>query len=105
MGTRWVGICVVDEIEEEDVLGFEHNGKTYAVYHTPSGYFASDGICTHETANLADGIVIGDVIECPMHQGRFDIPTGKAKSSPVCVDLNTYEVKVDEGKIFVDLPD
>jgi 3-phenylpropionate/trans-cinnamate dioxygenase ferredoxin subunit len=47
--------------------------------------------------------VIGDIIECPLHQGRFHIPTGKAKSAPVCVDLVCYPVKVEGGQVFIQL--
>ena len=42
-----------------------------------------------------------DEIECPMHQGIFKIKTGEAISPPACVDLKTYPVKVDNGKIFI----
>lgn len=42
-------------------------------------------------------------IECPMHQGIFDIKTGKAKSPPACVDLKTYPVKSEEGNIFIQI--
>ena len=79
-----------DDLEEEDVIRFDRGDRTYAVYRTPSGLYATDGICTHEHTHLADGLVIGEIIECPMHQGRFHIPSGKAKSAPVCVDLTTY---------------
>ena len=67
----WLVVCGVEDIDEEDVVQFEHGGKMYAVYHTPSGFYATDGICTHENARLADGLVIGEIIECPRHQGRF----------------------------------
>ncbi len=102
MSETWIEVCGADDIDEEDVIGFEHGGKKFAVYRTPSGYYATDGLCTHEIADLADGFVIDEVIECPMHQGRFDIPTGEAKSAPVCVDLKTYPVKLEGGKVFLD---
>ncbi|MEE8145189.1 MAG: Rieske 2Fe-2S domain-containing protein, partial [Kiloniellales bacterium] len=66
--------------------------------------FATDGVCTHEGADLTGGLVIGDIIECPLHQGRFHIPSGKAKSPPVCIDLRTYPVRVEGGKVFIDVP-
>ena len=103
MSGQWHAVCDADEIDEEDVLRFDHGGKTYAVYNTPKGYYATDGTCTHEEAHLADGLVIGDIIECPLHQGRFHIPSGAAKSPPVCVDLETYPVKVEDGQIFIEL--
>lgn len=98
----WVEVCEVDEIEEEDVVGFDHDGKTFAVYRSPDNTFhATDGVCTHEHAHLADGLVMGDIIECPKHNGRFDYKTGEAKRAPVCVDLRTYAVKVEANRVFI----
>src|ERR1700739_4299369 len=51
----WYPVCRVDEIAEEDVRQFEHSGQTYAIYHTPSGFYATEGLCTHEEEFLADG--------------------------------------------------
>jgi len=100
----WHAVCGVDEIDEEDLIQFEHDGKVFAVYHTPSGFYATDGVCTHEEAHLADGLVLGEIIECPRHQGLFHIPSGKAKGAPVCVDLRTYPTKVEAGQIYIGLP-
>ena len=101
--SEWIKVCAADEIDEEDLVRFDHGGRTFAVYNTEKGYFATDGLCTHEEQHLEDGMVIGTVIECPLHQGRFDIATGKALSAPVCVDLATYPVKVEDGSVFIEL--
>ncbi len=101
--SEWVRVCNADAIDEEDLIRFDHAGKTYAVYNTEKGFFATDGLCTHEEQHLEDGIVIGTVIECPLHQGRFDIPSGKALSAPVCVDLKTYDVKIEGGAVLIRL--
>ena len=101
----WQRVGPADELDEEDVMPFEYNGREYAIYHTTDGYFASDGMCTHEEEPLADGLVIDNVIECPLHQGRFDVRSGKALSAPVCVDLQTFAVQVHAGAIFIQLPD
>src|SRR3972149_8878236 len=81
----WHLVCNQNEIEEEDVVRFDLNGKTYAVYHTPSGYYATDGLCTHEQACLADGLVEGDAVICPKHNSRFHIPSGKVLRIPAKV--------------------
>jgi 3-phenylpropionate/trans-cinnamate dioxygenase ferredoxin subunit len=44
---------------------------------------------------------MGNVIECPKHNGRFDIPTGAAKRAPVCEDLKTYPVKIEANKVLI----
>jgi 3-phenylpropionate/trans-cinnamate dioxygenase ferredoxin subunit len=46
---------------------------------------------------------MGNIVECPKHNGRFDYRTGAAKGAPVCVDLKTYPVKVQAGKVFINL--
>jgi 3-phenylpropionate/trans-cinnamate dioxygenase ferredoxin subunit len=101
----WHAVLNVDELAEEDVAQYEHGGKIYAIYHTPSGFYATDGLCTHEDELLADGLVLGDIIECPRHQGRFEIPTGKAKGAPVCVNLQTYPTKIEAHQVYIGIPD
>ena len=103
MSGEWHLVCAADEIDDEDVRRFDHGGRIFAVYNTLKGFFATDGHCTHEKAHLARGLVIGDIIECPLHQGRFHIPSGKAKSPPVCVDLRCYPVKVEGGRVYIRL--
>lgn len=100
---HWLLVGSSGDINEEDVIRFDAEDRVLAIYRTPSGFYATDGLCTHESVDLSDGLVIDEIIECPLHQGRFHIPTGKAKSPPVCEDLNTYPVKVEAGQIFVKL--
>jgi 3-phenylpropionate/trans-cinnamate dioxygenase ferredoxin subunit len=98
----WVEACAVGDVDEEDVIRFDHAGRTFAIYRSPDDeYFASDGYCTHEKAHLADGLVMDDTIECPKHNGRFNYKTGLALRAPVCINLRTYPVKVDAGKVLV----
>jgi 3-phenylpropionate/trans-cinnamate dioxygenase ferredoxin subunit len=94
---EWVAVCPASEIEMEDVRRFDYGSATYAIYRTRGGYYASDGLCTHERAQLANGVVLDDIIECPRHNGRFHIPTGKALSPPVCINLKTYPVRIEQG--------
>ena len=63
-------------------------------------YFATDGLCTHGHAHLAGGLLMGDIIECPKHNGRFDYD---AKGAPVCVNLTTYPVKLEGGRVLLKL--
>jgi 3-phenylpropionate/trans-cinnamate dioxygenase ferredoxin subunit len=97
----WHLACEKDAIEEEDVIDVTIEGKVYAVYWIDEGYFATDGLCTHEQSPLSDGFVSGDVIECAKHNARFHIPTGKALRKPALIDLKTYPVKVEGDSIFI----
>ena len=102
--SRWIEACAVGAVEAEDVIRFDHGDRTFAVYRSPDDrYFATDGLCTHEQVHLADGLVMDHIIECPKHNGRFDYRSGAAKGAPVCVDLKTYPVKVEGGKVMIDI--
>ena len=107
MGTNddtWVEACAADAVAEEDVARFDHAGQTYAIYRSADGKLhATDGLCTHGKVHLADGFVMGQLIECPKHNGRFDYTTGKAKRPPACADLKTYAAREEGGRVFVRL--
>lgn len=99
--SQWIAACELNDIEDEDVLRFDHAGQTYAVYRVNDRVYATDGLCTHERVHLCDGLVMEHVIECPKHNGRFDIRDGRALGAPVCVNLKTYPAKVEGGQIFI----
>lgn len=102
--TDWIPACAANDIEAEDVIGFDHAGRTYAVYRDPGdAFFCTDGLCTHEEAHLADGLVLDHIIECPKHNGQFDYRTGEAIRSPACGRLQTYPVRIDGGQVFIGL--
>lgn len=101
---QWIEACAAGGIDEEDVMRFDYDGKIFAIYRSPDDkYYATDGICTHEHAFLTEGLVMDNIIECPKHNGRFDYRTGAAKGAPVCVNLKTYPVKVEAGKVLIDI--
>jgi 3-phenylpropionate/trans-cinnamate dioxygenase ferredoxin subunit len=100
----WIAACPADSIDPEDVVRFDFAERTFAIYRSPDdGYFATDGLCTHQQVHLAGGFVIDNIIECPKHNGRFDYKTGEAKGAPVCVNLKTYPVRVVAGTVYIDL--
>jgi 3-phenylpropionate/trans-cinnamate dioxygenase ferredoxin subunit len=102
--SQWVKACAAGDVDEEDVMRFDHDGKTFAIYRSPDDkYYATDGLCTHEKVHLADGLVMDEIIECPKHNGRFDYRTGAAKGAPVCVNLKTYAVKLEDGNVMIDI--
>lgn len=100
--SEWVLACDADDIDKEDVIRFDHEGVSFAIYRSPEGeFFATEGLCTHEKVHLAQGLVMDDIIECPKHNGRFNYKTGEAKGAPVCVNLKIFAVKLENGKVFL----
>ena len=102
--TQWIAVCDADEIDEEDVIRFDHESATYAVYRSPDDeFFATAGLCTHEKVHLADGLVMDNIIECPKHNGRFDYTTGEGKGAPICEKLKTYPAKLENGMVYIQI--
>jgi 3-phenylpropionate/trans-cinnamate dioxygenase ferredoxin subunit len=100
---QWIRVAPLDEINDEDVTRFDHGEKTFAIYRLGSRVYASDGLCTHEHAHLADGFLFDYEIECPKHNGRFDIRDGRAVRVPACINVRIYPAKVQDGDIYIEI--
>jgi phenylpropionate dioxygenase-like ring-hydroxylating dioxygenase large terminal subunit/NADPH-dependent 2,4-dienoyl-CoA reductase/sulfur reductase-like enzyme len=99
----WQHAASLNSIRDGGVIGVNINGTPLALYNLRGEIFATHGICTHALALLSEGWVEDGKIECPLHQGQFDIRTGKALCAPLTQDLRTYAVKLEGDAIFVDL--
>ena len=103
MSSNWIELAAVDAIPEDDVIGIDADGKSFALYLVDGEVYATDNICTHGNARLCDGFLEGHEIECPLHQGKFDIRNGKAMCAPLTEDVKTYPVKIEGTRVFVEI--
>jgi 3-phenylpropionate/trans-cinnamate dioxygenase ferredoxin subunit len=90
-----------DDFEDEDVEQVWIGEFPVAVYRAEGRFYATQDECTHELAYLSDGIVVDCVVECPFHQGRFDVRDGRPLGAPVWVPLKTFPVKIENGNVYV----
>jgi nitrite reductase (NADH) small subunit len=82
----------VDQIPKGEARTFKVDGRDIAVYHTHSGeVFATQPDCPHRGGPLADGLIGGTTVLCPLHDRSFDLRTGKNLSGD-CADVHTYPV-------------
>jgi naphthalene 1,2-dioxygenase system ferredoxin subunit len=103
MANNWQDVSALDDVPEEDVMGVAVAGRDLALYSVEGEVYATDNICTHGHARLCDGFLEGYEIECPLHQGKFDIRDGRPMCEPVTEAVRTYPVKIENGRVFVDL--
>lgn len=103
MQNNWIAAAAADELQPDDVIGVNVAGKHIALYQVNDEVFATDNICTHGNAQLCDGFLDGHEIECPLHQGKFDIRSGKAMCAPLTQDIQIYPVKIEGNQVFVAL--
>jgi len=100
----WIEVCAAADLGEEDVIRFDHSRKTFALYRDDEGnLYATDGICTHGNTHLGDGLVKGKIIECPKHNGRFNLEDGSPARAPICRGLATYPIEDREGRIWLNI--
>ena len=86
-----------------EVAGFQVEGQAIALYHVDGAFYATADLCTHGQARLSEGYLEDGQIECPLHQGMFDVKTGKATNAPCSIPVQVFPVKVEEGHVWVEL--
>jgi nitrite reductase/ring-hydroxylating ferredoxin subunit len=93
--------CSANDLEPGEMRACVVNGVRVAIYNVDGVFYATNDTCTHAHASLSEGFLDGPLVECPMHQGTFDVRTGQPTAPPCTVALRTYEVQVQEAEIFL----
>jgi naphthalene 1,2-dioxygenase system ferredoxin subunit len=99
--TAWVDVLSAADLPTDDVLAVVVAGRDIALYTVGDAVYATDNICTHGQARLCDGFLDGHEIECPLHQGKFDVRDGRPTCAPVTVALRSYPVKLDGQRVYL----
>ncbi|WP_343590548.1 non-heme iron oxygenase ferredoxin subunit [Paracidovorax wautersii] len=99
--TAWTEAAALGDLPEDDVIGVTVAGRDVALYTVEGEVFATDNLCTHGNARLCDGFLEGHEIECPLHQGRFDVRDGRALCAPLTEALRSYPVRIEQGKVYL----
>ena len=102
---EWVTVALRADLGAGGMIAVEFGDYRLALYEVGGEIFATDSTCTHAQGLLTDGTLQGDIVECPLHGGRFSVMTGKGMGPPIPCDLKTYPVRVLEGEIQVRVAD
>jgi naphthalene 1,2-dioxygenase system ferredoxin subunit len=101
MSQDWIKVAQVSDVPEDGTLLVNLGVEPVCLYNIGGTIFATHDTCTHGQASLADGFIDGGEIECPLHQGRFNIETGKAVGVPCTEDIRSYAVKIENGAVLL----
>jgi naphthalene 1,2-dioxygenase system ferredoxin subunit len=101
--SQWTDVAAEAELFEGAGIAVAPGGHDIALYLLGGQVYATDNRCTHGEARLCDGYLDGYEIECPFHQGRFDIRTGHPTAEPCTEPVRTWPVKIEGGRVYVDL--
>ncbi len=91
------------EIPDGAGRSFEVEGRRIAIFNLAGTFYAIDEECTHSGGPLSEGTIEGDEIECPWHQGRFNIKTGAVVDAPPMDDLASYSVRLSGEDVEVEV--
>jgi nitrite reductase/ring-hydroxylating ferredoxin subunit len=107
-GTRMVtstgrlALCRAADVTDDMPLLCNSGSTAYAVFIVDGEYYVIDDHCSHGPGSLSQGYVDGYEIECPFHQGRFDIRTGCPTGTPCTEPVRTWPVLIVDGMVTVD---
>lgn len=97
-----IKLCTISEVPDGEVIRVDlDDGRAIALYNLDGEFFATDDLCTHGEASLAEGEIENGQIFCPYHMGSFDIRTGIACAAPCHVPIKTHQLAIIDGEILL----
>ena len=104
MSEDWTKVATEDEIPEDGTLLVDVGPEPVCLYKIGGKVYATHDTCTHGQASMADGFIVdGTQIECPLHQGKFDVCTGQALCAPLTENIKTYAVRIENMRVMLKL--
>ena len=104
MDENWTRIAGVGDVAKGEAIAVEVMGLSLALFHVGGEWFCTSNVCTHAYALLSEGWLEDYLIECPLHNGQFDIRTGRGAGPPISEDLQTFAVRVEGDDVVMALP-
>jgi len=93
----------LDDLNADQPYAATIENEQIALYLVDGEVYATHNVCTHQFALLSDGFLEDGCIECPLHQGKFDVKTGAALCAPATAPIKTYQGQIDKGAVMVEL--
>lgn len=101
MAQDFARVASIDDIPVGGMLAVDMDGEQVLLVNIEGNIYAVEGTCPHAGAPLSEGFLEDGSVECPLHGSLFDIKTGAVETPPANDDLTVYQVRVDEGSIFI----
>ena len=105
-GTNTLTVCPLEELPAGHTRLVEAGGRKIGVFHSADGeLFAIEDRCSHDDGPLAEGEYdpAACTVECPRHGSLFDLRTGRPKSLPAYRPVDTFEVRVEDGEVRLEI--
>ena len=100
---RFLKALELSKLPPGSMAGVELDGRPILLSNIGGSVYAVDGICTHEESPLSRGFMIEERVVCKLHLSQFDLRTGEVYNPPAVEPLMVYNVKIEDGSIFVEI--
>ncbi|CAE6754392.1 Anthranilate 1,2-dioxygenase ferredoxin subunit [Paraburkholderia domus] len=97
----WQMLGALEEFTESEPVAAVVGEKPVAIFRLGDEIFALHDLCTHGHARLSEGFVEDGCVECPLHQGLFDIRSGAPRRAPVTDAVRSYPIRIVDGKVEI----
>jgi nitrite reductase (NADH) small subunit len=102
---RWVRITSVDSVPLREGRAIQIAGHEIAVFHLGNRFLAVENRCPHRGGPLADGIVSGGNVVCPLHAWKVDLTSGEVTNQPAPLQcVKTFPVRVENNVVSLEIP-
>jgi len=99
---HFVRALTVAEVPEGGMVGVELEGVKVLLSNLDGEIHAVSSICTHEYYDLSHGFILDGAVVCALHLSQFDLKTGEVYNPPAAVPLKVFNVKIEDGVVFVE---
>ncbi len=99
--SEFVRVAALEEVPPGSLLGVEIGDERICLANVEGEIYALADNCTHQEFPLSAGLLEEDQLECAWHGARFDVTDGRALCLPAIRPVRTYEVRVEDGVIYV----
>ena len=103
-GGAWHDVAARDQLDPDFPTGVQVEGQKIGLFLLGDEVHALEDVCPHAYALLSQGFQEDGLIECPLHEARFDIASGKCLNEIGQRDLKCYPVKVQDGRVAIQIP-
>jgi len=105
MPKEWIRVCNEKSLKNGDLLEFDHGDKKILITRAGGKIFGTSRICTHAYADLSTGILNEEekTVTCPLHLSAFKLDSGAPQNMPAEVPLKTYNVKIQDNAVYIQL--
>ena len=101
--SQWIKACTLDKVPEGQLYGVHTDDKKILLANQKGKIYATDLICTHAEADLSTGFLTEEGVRCPLHLSVFNLQDGTPQNPPAEAPLKTYNVKIEQNEIFVEV--